>query len=60
MILNDPQAAEDMGRRGRAHVEKYHRLEDFIEHVRANSDELAGMRSRGWLRLPGKARLRTT
>ena len=60
MILNDPQAAEEMGRRGRAYVEKYHRLEDFIEHVRANADELAGMRSRGWLRLPGKARLRTT
>jgi glycosyltransferase involved in cell wall biosynthesis len=60
MVLNDPPAAEEMGRRGRAYVEKYHRLEDFIEHVRANADELAGMRSRGWLRLPGKARLRTT
>lgn len=60
MFLNDPQAAEEMGRRGRAHVEKYHRLEDFIEHVRASSEELAGTRSRGRLRLPGKARLRTT
>ncbi|MGO4192038.1 glycosyltransferase family 4 protein [Arthrobacter sp. YAF17] len=60
MILNDPHAAEDMGRRGRAYVEKYHRLEDFIEHVRASTEELAGMRSRGWLPFPGKARLRTT
>lgn len=59
-LLNDPQAAEDMGRRGRAYVEKHHRLEDFVEHVRANSYELSGMRSRGWLRLPWTARLRTT
>ena len=60
MILGDPQAAEDMGRRGRAYVEKHHRLEDFVEHIRANSYELSGMRSRGWLRLPWDARLRTT
>lgn len=58
-ILADPQAAEDMGRRGRAYVEEHHRLEDFVEHIRANSYELSGMRSRGWLRLPWTARLRT-
>lgn len=60
MMLNDPQAAEEMGRRARAYVEKYHRLEDFIEQIRANSDELAGTRSRGLLRFPGTARPRSS
>lgn len=59
MILSDPQAAEDMGRRARAYVEENHRLEDFVEHIRANSHELSGMHSRGWLYPPWDARLRT-
>jgi glycosyltransferase involved in cell wall biosynthesis len=39
-ILADPAIAEDMGRRARAYVEQYHRLEDFVEHIGANAADL--------------------
>ncbi|MEV7604332.1 glycosyltransferase family 4 protein [Paenarthrobacter sp. NPDC089322] len=40
-LLADPESAEEMGRRGRAYVEQYHRLEDFIDKVHANAVELS-------------------
>lgn len=54
-FLADPEAAEEMGRRGRAYVEQHHRLEDFIDHVRSNVLELSARPSRRnfWSRRSG-------
>ncbi|WP_223945957.1 glycosyltransferase family 4 protein [Arthrobacter sp. NtRootA1] len=54
-FLADPEAAEEMGRRGRAYVEQNHRLEDFIDHVRSNVLELSARPSRRsfWSRRSG-------
>lgn len=45
-LLGNPEAAEAMGRRGRAHVEKYHGLETFIERIRLNALEVSELGSR--------------
>ncbi len=58
-LLQNPQVAEDMGKRARAYVEAHHRLEDFVEHIRVHSFELAGMYSKRWLRLPREMPLHT-
>lgn len=50
MVLANPETSEAMGQRARAYVEVNHRLEDFVEHIRANSFELAQRRYRGWFR----------
>jgi glycosyltransferase involved in cell wall biosynthesis len=45
-VVREPQAAAAMGRRARAYVEECHRLEDFVEQVRANAEVLSAMKPR--------------
>lgn len=45
-LLDDPEAAEAMGRRARAYVENHHALETFIEHVRLAAQEASDAGSR--------------
>lgn len=55
-LLADPEAAEELGRRGRAYVEEHHRLEDFIENVRLNAVDIASRSSKRGLRTSRRAR----
>jgi glycosyltransferase involved in cell wall biosynthesis len=41
-LWNDPALADEMGRRGREHIEKYHSIEQFVESVRTAVEEACG------------------
>lgn len=53
-VLNDPAAAAVLGRRARAYVEVNHRLEDFVEQIRENTETLAATKPRRILTIPGR------
>ncbi len=41
-LWNDPQLAEEMGRRGREFIERRHSIEQFVESVRSVVEEVSG------------------
>jgi glycosyltransferase involved in cell wall biosynthesis len=43
-LWNDPALAEEMGRRGREHIERYHSIEQFVDSVRTVVEEVSGKR----------------
>jgi glycosyltransferase involved in cell wall biosynthesis len=53
-LVKEPHAAAAMGRRARAYVEKFHRLEDFVEEIRANAEVLSTRNPRRALTLLGR------
>jgi glycosyltransferase involved in cell wall biosynthesis len=41
-LWNDPELADEMGRRGREFIEKHHSIEQFVESVRRVVEEVSG------------------
>lgn len=41
-LWNNPALAEEMGRKGREHIERYHSIEQFVDSVRTIVEEVSG------------------